>query len=85
MPREIISRLDKLLNKKGWSRYKLAKETGIRKATILAMYNGELKHYPADVLAKIADALEVDDIGEIIAIENKEERTATNTHDKRLK
>lgn len=68
--RKIRSNLKSLLDSKGWEQKKLSEVTGIREATISEMCRNINKTYPRQVLERIADALEIDDINKIMEIEN---------------
>ncbi|QGQ97558.1 XRE family transcriptional regulator [Paenibacillus psychroresistens] len=68
--RKIRNNLKSLLESKGWEQKKLSEVTGIREATISDMCRNINKMYSRQVLEKIADALEIDDINKIIEIEN---------------
>lgn len=69
--RKIRNNLKSLLDSKGWEQKKLSEVTGIREATISDMCRNINKMYSRQVLEKIADALEIDDINQIIEIENE--------------
>ena len=69
--RKIKSNLKQLLESKGWEQKKLSEVTGIREATISEMCRNINKTYPRQVLLRIADALEINDINEIIEIEKE--------------
>ena len=53
----IICRLRKILEKRGWSQYKLHKESHVTYPTITSMFHGRTERYSADVLNKICYAL----------------------------
>jgi len=61
----ITCRLKKLLDKKGWSRYRLQKETGVTYPTLHALYHNKSKGYRADVLDKLCSALRCD-LGDLL-------------------
>lgn len=48
-----------LLNKKGWTKYKLAKEAGIGHSTLAEIMSGKKKNPSINTLEKISNALEV--------------------------
>ncbi|OFI05263.1 hypothetical protein CLOACE_18810 [Clostridium acetireducens DSM 10703] len=64
----IIFTLDKILNKKGKTRYWLSKETGIDNNTLGKIYNNESKQIKLETINKICIALEcnIKDILEFI-------------------
>lgn len=69
--RKIRNNLKSLLDSKGWEQKKLSEVTGIREATISEMCRNINKMYSRQVLERIADALEIDDINKIMEIENE--------------
>lgn len=52
-------KLETLLNEKGWTKYRLAKESGLAQATVHDILSGKKVNPNANTLAKIADALGV--------------------------
>jgi DNA-binding Xre family transcriptional regulator len=54
----IICTLKQVLDRKGWSRYRLQKESGISFPTIHALYHDKNKRYSAKVLDRLCWALE---------------------------
>jgi len=56
---EIGKKIAELREKKGWSQYRLAKETGIKQGTISNLELGKRKYPQSDTLQKIATALGV--------------------------
>ena len=56
----IVCTLKLILDRKGWSRYRLKKESGISSPTIHALYHGRSKLYSARVLDKLCRTLECD-------------------------
>jgi len=54
----IVCKLRTLLKRKGWTRYKLQKESGVTYPTLHMMYHGRSKLYSAAVLEKICEALQ---------------------------
>lgn len=58
MENKLKNRLDKLLEGKGWTRYRLSKESGVSKSAIYNLFKKEVD-VSADSLIKIADALGV--------------------------
>lgn len=53
----IICTLKEVLKRKGWSRYRLQKESGITYPTLHALYHGKSKLYSADVLNRLCATL----------------------------
>jgi putative transcriptional regulator len=53
----IICTLKGVLQHKGWSRYRLQKESGITYPTLHALYHGKSKLYSADVLNRLCYSL----------------------------
>ncbi len=53
----IVCTLKQVLKRKGWSRYRLQKESGITYPTLHALYHGRSKLYSAGVLDKLCRAL----------------------------
>jgi DNA-binding Xre family transcriptional regulator len=53
----IICTLKELLERKGWSRYRLQKESQISSPTIHALYHGKSQLYSARVLDKLCRTL----------------------------
>lgn len=56
---DIIGKIEELMNEKGWTKYKLAKESGIPQTTITSMFSGRVKNPSQESLTKIASALGV--------------------------
>ncbi|WP_088032760.1 helix-turn-helix domain-containing protein [Evansella clarkii] len=68
--RKLIITLDKVLaNRNNMTQKQLAEMTGIRTAAISELYNNQRNSINRDHLMKIADALEIDDIRELLHIE----------------
>jgi DNA-binding Xre family transcriptional regulator len=61
--------LNELLYQYNLSIYQLHLKTGIRRATLSELANGKRQRIQFDHIEKIANALEIDDINEIITIE----------------
>ena len=55
----ITIRLRELRQGRGWSQQELSRRTGIRRATLSAIENGQTKSIDFDILEKLAKALEV--------------------------
>ncbi len=53
----IVCRLKHVLERKGWSRYRLQKESGVTFPTLYSLYYGKSKGYSADVLNRLCYAL----------------------------
>ena len=53
----IICTLKEVLKRKGWTRYRLQKESGITYPTLHALYHGKSKLYSADVLNRLCATL----------------------------
>ena len=53
----ITCTLKQALKRKGWTRYKLQKESGITYPTLHSMYHGQSKGYSADVLNRLCATL----------------------------
>jgi putative transcriptional regulator len=53
----IVCKLKDMLKRKGWTRYKLQKESRITYPTLHALFHGRSKGYSADVLNKLCYAL----------------------------
>lgn len=51
--------IEKALQRKGWSRYRLCKETHMAQSTLSAILSGEAKNPNTKTLQRIADALGV--------------------------
>jgi putative transcriptional regulator len=49
--------LRKILHRKGWSLYRLRRESGVSYPTLLGLYHDRTKMYRADVLEKVCHAL----------------------------
>lgn len=68
---KIKCNLKQILIDKGWEQKKLAEVTGIREATISELCRDINKTFPRTVLERIAEALEIKDIGELIELVEK--------------
>ena len=53
----IICTLKQVLSRKGWTRYRLEKESGITFPTLYAMFYGKSKGYSSDVLNRLCATL----------------------------
>ncbi|MGG3853926.1 helix-turn-helix transcriptional regulator [Caldifermentibacillus hisashii] len=66
--KRIKTRIKDELDARGMTQKELADLTGIRPATINDLYHDRSKQFPRDVLEKIASALNIDHISEIIEL-----------------
>lgn len=57
---KVIIKLDKLLKEHNISQHELSRQTGIRQATVNAMYRNQSKRIPLDNLASICEVLNCD-------------------------
>ncbi|WP_345242477.1 helix-turn-helix transcriptional regulator [Pontibacillus salipaludis] len=67
--RAVQLKVGELLHKRELTQAKLSDMTGIRRAAISQLSRGYVDRVSLDHLTKIADALELDDISELITIE----------------
>ncbi|CAM3802559.1 helix-turn-helix domain-containing protein [Alkalicoccus chagannorensis] len=65
--------LKKLLDERGMLQKELARNTGIRPATVSALYTGKVRHYPADVIERIVNELQLESVSELITIIDTED------------
>ena len=63
---ELKSNLGELLKKKGWDQKRLVEETGLNPRTISELVNNKTIRINKNALEKIAEALNIDDVSEII-------------------
>jgi putative transcriptional regulator len=54
----IVCTLKEILKRKGWTRYRLQKESGITYPTLHALYHDRSKFYSAAVLEKLCRTLQ---------------------------
>lgn len=66
--KRIQIRLKEQLEKRGMQQKELADITEIRPATIHDLYHDKSKQFPRQVLEKIVNALDIDDMNELLAI-----------------
>ncbi|SCY98738.1 MULTISPECIES: helix-turn-helix transcriptional regulator [unclassified Lysinibacillus] len=66
MGAELKSNLGELLKKRGWDQKKLVEETGLNPRTISELVNDKTIRINKNALEKIAVALNIDDVSEII-------------------
>ena len=68
--------LDEVLKRRGLTQKELAEMTGIRPAAISELYNNQRKSINREHIEKIANALDIDDINEILTLEDDEAKLA---------
>lgn len=66
MSTTLKSNLGELLKKKGWDQKRLVEETGLNPRTISELVNDKTIRINKNALEKIAEALNIEDISEII-------------------
>lgn len=71
--KRIQSNLKALLNKHELEQKQLAEMTGLSVRTISELANDKMKHYPKKAFEAIANALDVDDINDIITLIDDDE------------
>lgn len=69
MNRRIKSNLRTLLNERNIEQKELAEITGLSVRTISELANDKMKHYPKKALESIVNALNIDDLNDILTIE----------------
>ncbi|MEK4228979.1 helix-turn-helix domain-containing protein [Solibacillus sp. FSL H8-0538] len=74
MGREIEIKLKGILKDRGMEQKDLAALTKLSNRTISELVNNKVVHVPKVSLCKIADALEIDDIRELIDFKQKKDR-----------
>lgn len=57
---ETVEIIEELMDRKGWTKYKLAKESGLPQSTITSLFSDRVKNPSTDSLVKIANALGVE-------------------------
>ncbi|EES73309.1 DNA-binding helix-turn-helix protein [Paenibacillus sp. oral taxon 786 str. D14] len=67
--RKITIRLNEVMQERGLTQTKLAELSGVRQAAISEMSRNIREQINLRTLEKIADALDIDDISELITIE----------------
>lgn len=73
-PRKLVIDIDKLVKKYGLkSEYELARKAGIEQARLNEVGRGKRKRLEISYITRIAEALDIDDIGEIMHLERLEE------------
>lgn len=73
MKKTIEVRLKPLLKERGIEQKELAEIAGLTERTVSELVNNKTKRYPKEALEKIAVALNIDDINDIITIVNEED------------
>ena len=71
--KRIQSNLRTLLNKHGLEQKQLAEMTGLSVRTISELANDKMRHYPKKAIQAIANALDVDDINELLTLVDDDE------------
>ena len=66
--KRIKTRIKEQLEQRGMTQKELSELTDIRAATIHDLYHDKSKQFPREVLEKIATALNINDINEILTI-----------------
>ncbi|BFH16940.1 helix-turn-helix transcriptional regulator [Paenibacillus melissococcoides] len=56
---DIIQKIEKLMDQRKMTKYRLAKESGLPQSTITSIMSGRIKNPSIESLTKIADALDV--------------------------
>jgi putative transcriptional regulator len=69
---KIEIRLKEVLIEKNIEQKQLAEMTGLTERTISELVNNKVKRVPKEALEKIADALKINDLNEIITLVNEE-------------
>ncbi|NYE07306.1 DNA-binding Xre family transcriptional regulator [Bacillus niacini] len=70
--RRVEIKLKDLLNERGIEQKKLAEMTGLTERTISELVNNKVKRVPKEALEKIADALDIDKMSDILTFVNEE-------------
>ncbi|QDY84884.1 helix-turn-helix transcriptional regulator [Paenibacillus polymyxa] len=81
--RTLVCDLKNLLLEKGWEQKKLSELTGIREATISELVRNKNKMFPRQVLEKIINVLEIDDITKLIRIDYISQSAKESTEPKK--
>ena len=68
---KVKSKLKDAIKRKGWDQKTLAAKADVREATISEMCRDNNKMFPREVMNRIANALDIDDIREIIDLEDE--------------
>ncbi|WP_171355725.1 helix-turn-helix transcriptional regulator [Geobacillus sp. MR] len=75
MARKIRLKLRDILNERDIEQKELAEKTELSVRTISELCNNITKRYPREALERIADALEIDDISELIEIVHEQDES----------
>ncbi|MEH6992622.1 helix-turn-helix transcriptional regulator [Neobacillus drentensis] len=70
--RRVEIKLKDLLKERNIEQKQLAEMTGLTERTISELVNNKVKRMPKEAIEKIANALELDNINDIIAFVNEE-------------
>ncbi|MEC0330618.1 helix-turn-helix transcriptional regulator [Paenibacillus macerans] len=71
MARTVVSRVGEILKRRGMTQLQLAEKAELRPSTISEIVRDSRTVINKEHLAKIADALEIDDISELIVLEKE--------------
>ena len=66
--KKVKLRLNELLKERGYTQTRLKDESGVRQAAISDMCNNRLQRVQLDHLSRIAEALSINDMNEILTI-----------------
>jgi len=72
MSKRVRINIDRILEKNGLTQAQLKEITGVRQAAISQLSRGFVSRISIDHIERIANALEIDDISEIISLEDSE-------------
>ncbi|KPD00587.1 helix-turn-helix protein [Geobacillus sp. BCO2] len=75
MTRKIKVKLRQILNERGLEQKQLAEMSGVSVRTISELCNNITKRYPKEALERIADALEIDDVNELLEIVHEQDES----------
>ncbi|MGG1644131.1 helix-turn-helix domain-containing protein [Paenibacillus sp. NRS-1782] len=76
--RTIRIKLNEIMAQRGLTQMQLAELSGVRQAAISEMSRNIREQINLRTLIKIADALEIDDISELLTLENNEKDRDSN-------
>jgi putative transcriptional regulator len=68
MARRIRLKLREILKERNIEQKELAEKTGLSERAVSELCNNLTKRYPKEALERIADALEIDDVSELLEI-----------------
>lgn len=71
---ELKSNLGELLKKRGWDQKRLVEKTGLNPRTISELVNNKTIRINKNALEKIAEALNIDDVSEIIQFRKTDDK-----------